>query len=273
MDPTVRTIWFTRVSEMQPLWGVAANSAAMAAAVAIFPALGVLCAFALARDRRMRGSFSFLVSAVALLIAAILMTVMVRAFSYAVWLAIPMVAAGVQRLCCALRLGTLASRVMIALVLTPSVTSAAALAAVEAVTREQIGIELSRVGVGCLRTENYGALAKLPPGLVATDIDYGPFVLALTPHSVMSAPYHRLVAPIIAAHQIFALPPAAAREVVRRAAPDYLVTCGSHALGGIDDADRAASLWGRLAEGQVPDWLEPVGETRDGPLMVYRVKR
>jgi hypothetical protein len=172
-----------------------------------------------------------------------------------------------------LRLGTFASRVLIAVVLTPSVTSAAALAAVEAVTREQIGTENSRVGAGCLRTENYAALSKLPPGLVATDIDYGPFVLALTPHSVMSAPYHRLVAPIIAAHQIFALPPAAAREVVRRTAPDYLVTCGRHTLGGIGDAERAASLWGRLAEGYVPEWLEPVGETRGAPLMIYRVKR
>jgi hypothetical protein len=172
-----------------------------------------------------------------------------------------------------LRLGTLASRAFIALVLTPSITSAAALAAVEAVTREQIGIDNSRVGAGCLRTDNYAALAQLPPGLVATDIDYGPFVLALTPHSVMSAPYHRLVAPIIAAHQIFALPPSAAQEVVRRTAPDYLVICGRHALGGIDDAERAASLWGRLADSDVLDWLEPVGGTHDGPIMIYRVKR
>jgi hypothetical protein len=107
---------------------------------------------------------------------------------------------------------------------------------------------------------------------VATDIDYGPYVLALTPHSVMSAPYHRLVAPIVAAHQIFALPPQAALNVATEAGADYLVTCGRHALGGIGAAERAASLWGRLATGEVPDWLEPVEATRDSPLTIYRVK-
>ena len=161
----------------------------------------------------------------------------------------------------------------IALVLTPSVTSAVALAAVEAVTREQIGIEIPGSALGCLRTENYAALAQLPPGLVATDIDYGPFVLALTPHSVMSAPYHRLVAPIIAAHQIFALPPAAAQEVVADRKPDYLVICGRHALGGIDEAERAASLWGRLAGRRSPGLARAGRRDADGPLMIYRVKR
>jgi len=38
--------------------------------------------------------------------------------------------------------------------------------------------------------------------VVATDIDYGPFVLALTPHSVVGAPYHRLSSGIAAAHRI-----------------------------------------------------------------------
>ena len=51
---------------------------------------------------------------------------------------------------------------------------------------------------------------------------------------MMSAPYHRLVAPIIAAHQMFALPPERAREVVMRFKPDYLVTCGRHTLAGIE---------------------------------------
>ena len=115
-------------------------------------------------------------------------------------------------------------------------------------------------------------LAALPPGLVATDIDYGPFVLALTPHSVMSAPYHRLVGPIIAANAIFALPPVAAREVVAKSKPDYLAVCDRHTLGGIGTAERDASLWGRLAAGDVPAWLEPVEATRGGPFVVYRVK-
>ena len=124
-----------------------------------------------------------------------------------------MVAASALRLFVALRLGMLAGRVFVALMLTPTITSAIALAAVQAMTRQPFEAENSRVAEGCLRIENYAYLGQLPPGLVATDVDYGPFILALTPNSVMSAPYHRLVAPIIDAHQIFALPPAAARAV------------------------------------------------------------
>ena len=97
-------------------------------------------------------------------------------------------------------------------------------------------------------------------------------MLALTPHSVMSAPYHRLVGPIIAANDIFALPPAAARQVVAAAKPDYLAVCDRHKLGGIGAAEREASLWGRLAAGEVPAWLEPVATTRNGPFKVYRVR-
>jgi hypothetical protein len=48
--------------------------------------------------------------------------------------------------------------------------------------------------------------------------------------------------------------------------------CDRHKLGGIGPAEREASLWGRLAAGEVPAWLEPVAATRDGPFMVYRVR-
>jgi hypothetical protein len=272
MDPMVRTIWFNHVSEMRSLWLVTKTSPPMGAAVAAFPAVAALCMLALARDPAMRRDFGFAVAAVALVIACAVMLAMVRAYSYAIWLAIPLVAVAALRLFASLRLGTLVGRVLMALMLTPTVTSAVALAAVQAMTDRPVEAENSRVAAGCLLTENYAPLARLPRGLVATDVDYGPFVLALTPHSVMSAPYHRLVAPIIEADQIFALPPAAARAVVARVKPAYLVTCGRHTLGEIGAVERAASLWGRLADGDIPDWLEPVPETRDQPLVVYRVR-
>ena len=272
MDPLVRSLWFVHVSEMESLWTIATTSAPRGAAFAAFPAIGLLCAFAAARDPNMRRDFGFAVAAVALMAAVALTIGMIRTQSYAEWFAIPMVAAGALRLCASFHLDRLAARVFVALLLTPAVTSALALAAVTAVTHPQVESRNSRIAEGCRRSETYAELARLPPGRVATDIDNGPFVLALTPHSVLSAPYHRLAAPIIAAHRIFAFPPDAAREVVAEAKPDYLVVCGRPFLGGIGEAERAASLWGRLAAGQVPDWLELVAETRDRPLVAYRVK-
>src|SRR5262249_13122972 len=218
-----------------------------------------------ARDPAARRDFGFLVAAAALIVSVVVLFTMVRAFSYAIWLAIPMVAAGVVRMFASLRPGTMAARALIALLLAPAVTAAAALAAVQAMTARPVAAQNSRVAAGCLLRTSYAPLSALPPGLVATDINYGPFVLALTPHSVMSAPYHRLVGPIIAANDIFALPPAQARAVVASARPDYLAICDRHKLGGIGAAERDASLWGRLAAGEVPDWLEPVEAARDGP--------
>ena len=200
----------------------------------------------LARNRETCWDSGFLVAAAALAISVVVMFSMVRAFSYAIWLAIPVVAAGVAHMFISLRAGALAVRALIAVLLAPAVTAAVAMAAVQAVTASQPEAENSRVAQGCLLSESYAPLAALPPGLVATDIDYGPFVLALSPHSVMSAPYHRMVGPIIAAHQIFALPPDAAHKVVEAARPDYLAICGRHTLGGIGAAERDASLWGRL---------------------------
>jgi hypothetical protein len=187
MDPMVRGIWFNHVSEMRSLWAVATTSPPMGAAVAAFPVVAVLGTLALACDRSMRRDFGFVVAAVALLIACVVMIVMVRAYSYAIWLAIPLVAVGALHLFAALRLSTLTGRGFMTLVLTPTVTSAVALAAVQAVTRQRFEAEESRVAAGCLHIENHARLAGLPPRLVATDVDYGPFVLALTPRSVMSA--------------------------------------------------------------------------------------
>ena len=44
----------------------------------------------------------------------------------------------------------------------------------------------------CFRSANVRRLAALPPGLVAADIDLGPYIVALSPHRVVAAPYHRL---------------------------------------------------------------------------------
>jgi hypothetical protein len=136
-------------------------------------------------SRRAILQHGFLVAAAALVVSAAILLTMVRAFSYAIWLAIPMVAAGVVRMFASLRLGTMAVRALIALFLAPAVTAAVALAAVQAMTDLPVEAENSRVAAGCLLSRSYGRLAALPPGLVATDIDYGPFVLALTPHAVM----------------------------------------------------------------------------------------
>src|SRR4029077_5951377 len=78
----------------------------------------------------------------------------------------------------------------------------------------------------CFATESYAALARLPAGLVVTDISYGPFLLALTPHSAMAAPYHRLGAGSVAASRAMAAPPDEARGILQDAKAAYVMVCG-----------------------------------------------
>src|SRR5207253_3283324 len=181
---------------------------------------------------------------------------------YAMWFAMPTVAAAALRLFERLHIHSLVARAFVVILLTPAVLSAAALSVVQAAARMPDAAPDTRNSGGCFDSANYAPLARLPAGLVAADVDLGPFLLALTPHSVLAAPYHRLSAGVIAAHQALAAPPDAARDVLARVKAAYVVTCGPRAPIGLGDADRSASLWGRLRAGAPPDWLTQMPETK-----------
>jgi hypothetical protein len=269
MDPTVWPIWLAHVHEMKPLIGLIAESPLTGIAIAAFPALALLAALVLARSGETRRDFGFLVASAIFLTAAATTIAAVKAASYLIWLAMPLVACFALHLFAALRLRSLVPRVAIGLLLTPAVLSLGAITIANAAGLGAYDRFSRSASDTCFRNESYGALAKLPPGLIATDIDYGPFLLALTPHAVLAAPYHRLSDAILTAHRALALPPADARFVLTRTHTDYVVTCGTH-LTGLAAADREASLWGRLQAGDVPSWLESVPVA--GPFAVYRMK-
>jgi len=273
MDPTLRAIWFSHVSEMQPLPAVFRSSPVVAGAVAAFPTVSILATLILARERALRRDPAFLLAAAALLVACALTVAIAKMCMYAMWFGMPLVAAVCLRLFVRLRLDNLAARAFAAMLLTPAVLSAGASAAVQAAGSPPLEERDGRVLGGCFKIANYAQLARLPKGMVATDIDFGSFVLALTPHAALAGPYHRLSAGIIAAHQAFALPPGEARGILARFGVTYVVTCGGRPPPALSDAEREASLWGRLQAGAIPPWLEPVPAGPGEVFAVYRVAR
>ena len=91
----------------------------------------------------------------------------------------------------------------------------------------------------------------------------GPFILATTADSVLSAPYHRMAWGISAGHILLNLPVAEAEAPVRQIGARYVAACISRTSGG--------SLQARLAAKAPPAWLEPLsgpGET----LQLYRLR-
>jgi hypothetical protein len=167
----------------------------------------------------------------------------------------------------------LATRAFTVLLLAPATLTAGAIVAVKASTHNEAGLEPdSRLRRGCFDTASYAQLARLPAGMMVADINYGPFILALTPHAALAAPYHRLSAGILAAHEVFSLPPDAARAVVMRNHVAYITLCGDPFASTVTAGERPASLSGRLAAGDVPQWLEQLPAKAADVFTVYRVR-
>lgn len=268
MDPAVRSIWLAHIQEVQSWATVAGRNPSTAASYAAYPLAAIIGAMVLARDPSTRSDSGFITLVAALLVADAMALVAIRALPYALWFGMPFVAAALVRLFARLKLRTLPAMALVAIPFTPALLSWGAYQIMEAIGPfdEKAQIRAN----ACLQNESYAALARLPAGLVVTDSDFGPFMLALTPHSVIAGPYHRLSYGLLVSHQAFAWPPGDAREVLRRARADYVVTCGTRAPPDLSEAELAQSLWTQLAAGAVPAWLERLQVA--GPFVVYRFK-
>jgi hypothetical protein len=270
MDADVWSMWLSHVREMQPLIALIVKTPVAGVAVASFPLVAVVAAFWLLRDGAARRDFGTLTAAGALIVAFLTTLAAVKAYSYATWLGMPLVAAFALQLFVALRLHSLVPRFALSLLLTPAALSVGAIGIAEAAgfnDRSPIGPERD----ACFDNASYAALARLPAGVVAADLDYGPFLLALTPHQILAAPYHRLSGGIRIAHQIFAAPPEEARRLAAGAGVTYVATCGRRSPSDLAKTTLDASLWGRLQAHDIPRWLEPVGGD-NAPFVLYRVR-
>jgi hypothetical protein len=268
IDPALWPVWHSHVREMQSLAATARDYPAAAAAIAAYPAAAILAAVALAFDANTRRDLGFVAAAAAFALAAAMTVVAIRSSSYAIWLGLPLVAAAIVQLFARFRLDSLPLRCAVTIALAPAVVAGGAIAIAEAAGEPALR---ERPNLGCFKSENYAAIGRLPAGLVAADVDYGPFLLALTPHAVLAAPYHRLSAGILSSHRVFARPPDAAREIVRAARVTYVMLCGDRPPQGLAEPDRRRSLWSHLQAGSIPDWLE--AEPISGVLRVYRVRQ
>lgn len=133
------------------------------------------------------------------------------------------------------------------------------------------GFAAQPADASCRRPEAFAALALLPPVRIMTPIDLGAHMLLFTPHSVVSAPYHRNQDGVRDTFRFFNEPIEAARVILLSRGIELVVVCpGMPELDNIPDAapDSFARL---LREDRLPDWLDetsPPGST----LRVFRVE-
>lgn len=270
VDPAVRPIWLTHVKEVQSLFAAIRANPPTGAGIASYPIIAIVSLIVLACDERLRRDSGFIAAALAFILAVAMTVIAIRTTPYAIWLGVPLVAAALLRLFNRLNLTTLPARMLATVPFSPVVISLASVMTIEAISPVQPANNMADTKA-CFEIDNYAALAKLPPGVIVTDVDYGPFLLALTPHSVLGAPYHRLSYGIVASHRAFAASPEEAHEVLRRAQANYVMTCGSTPPKDQTESQRRSSLWSQLTAGNVPSWLEQLPNT--GPFGVYRIRR
>lgn len=94
---------------------------------------------------------------------------------------------------------------------------------------------------------------------IMNTISEGSALLLMTPHAVMSAPYHRNVVGIESSLDFFsATEDLKAKEILQRSGSDLVVLCASVPSIYRSKEQGKLSLAQRLVMGQGPTWLEPV---------------
>lgn len=120
----------------------------------------------------------------------------------------------------------------------------------------------------CRTKEAAEFLATIPgPLTIAAYIDIGSELLFRTSHKVLAAPYHRNEDGIIAAYGIVTAPDAeAARALMARSGADIIMLCEGGAELWMKDAPFAHAL----LQGEIPDWLKPLGGGRPGNYLILQ---
>jgi hypothetical protein len=159
---------------------------------------------------------------------------------------------------------------------------ASALALVLALPFSSVGWALAAMGfpsaaqkheharAACLASSAFTPLSQLPPGLIAGPIDAGSHILALTPHSVLAAPYHRDNHGNRAALDAFLAAPAKAQSILRANNVRYVVNCSG--FGELEAwAKRAPdSLAMHIVTNTPPTWLTPLPQSGVYQVFVIR---
>ena len=130
-------------------------------------------------------------------------------------------------------------------------------------------------GMQCMTTPAIRSLAPLPKGFIVATIDLGSFIVALTDHDVLAAPYHRIDKAILANQAILGAKPVEAKQLLDQLHADYVVLClpqtDAAASAGHQMQAATGGIEQLLKSGQEVSFLTPVAI--DGPVAALKVWR
>ncbi|MCO6049411.1 GtrA family protein [Mesorhizobium sp. RP14(2022)] len=265
LDPRLRHFWLDSVGEAQPFWRLAARSPATAAGAYMTPLVALLVlGYGLMRDG---------ISRTRLLVMLLLGV----SFAVSLWqlrgsyVAIPLAAAVLAAFVARIRLR--GQPILVAVAWIISIDAAwAGLARIsfDRAASPSASSASAAPSVSCEDMADYAELARLPPTRVLAVSNLGSAILAWTPHAVLAGPYHRNIAGNLAGLEAWMAEPDTARAILQSNGVGLVAWCA----GNVDSDVMAAfpnGLAALVRDGRMPDWLQPVQETPQSPLKLFRV--
>ncbi len=280
VDPRIYPVWLNFVQEVRPIRLIWKHDQVLAASFIVGWGIGIVAWLAIGLRRERRAMAAWWINGACLIAGVAAATSAVRMSGYAEWFAIPPIAAAAVEIARRYRQAGLFAAVLAGAAATPLTASGVAMQVVKQIERKppKPGARPApktppaNTGDACFDTDAYDDLADAaPPGLVLSEVDLGPFILAHTDHSALSGPYHRLSRGILQAHAILAAKADSGSDVMaRKAGVAYVLECRAHHRHGDRDGMLPDSLQKRLDAGKPPAWLLPLSP-KDAPLQAYRV--
>ncbi|MER8896030.1 GtrA family protein [Mesorhizobium sp. M0676] len=275
LDPRLKELWLDHIDEAQSLFSIAVNEPASLAARYVTP----LVAMAL-MALRLRGPWRRQDSLVgALLVGAFIVSAwQVRGSTFSIAFAVIPLSAWIASWRERARIspaGSVSLRMAAVWVVSVNAVWAGAAAATSSV------FEASKVSVeaqdtdsdpSCERKASFAALARLPDTTVLAISNLGSPILAYSGHRVFAGPYHRNIAGDLLALDAFLGSADQARMIAAAHHVGLMALCRGSAESKMLAAKAPQGFLARLMQGSVPDWLEPVAETRGTPVELYRVR-
>jgi hypothetical protein len=272
--PALKLLWLDEVVETKSVLWFAAGHPAPALAAVTFVFAGAAAQVALWRQKR---NVSSALATTFVVLAVALGCWQIKLLPYASWLAAVPLGIWATGLRGTASVSPLLVRVA-AVVLLSQATLDAGLTALFAPLQQsgQPGaseVEASDPRRPCFLSHNVRRLAALPPRLVAGDIDLGPYIVALSPHRVVAAPYHRLEKGILANHAILSGRPEQAPQRLDALGVDYVALCADRWQGSDQSArsKEGRPLRSRLLDGDRLGFLQEVKMPADAGLRVWKV--
>ena len=233
-SPALKSFWLDHVMETKSIFWLGTSHPAPALAAVGFLLAGAAAQIALWRrqpDTRTALAAAFVV------LAAVLGCWQIKLMPYACWLAAVPLAVWAAGLSGTATLSPTVVR-LAAVVLLSQATLDAAFGALLSPFQRSGEPSATAAATGdprraCFRSANVRQLAALPPGLVAGDIDLGPYIVALSPHRVVAAPYHRLEQGILANHAIVDGTPEQALRTLAALGVDYVALCADRPAAAV----------------------------------------